>query len=656
MTNETKETSLGSAGRNTAPAGRKTYGAAALLALAVLFIGVTILITFALRGARFDLTESQLYSIAPGTQRIVSSLKEPINLYFFFSQEASSQSPPLRAYAQRVRELLEEMAQRSNGKLRLSIVDPKPFSEDEDRAAEFGLASAPIGARGESLYFGLAGTNSTDGREVIEFFQPDKEEFLEYDIASLIHRLSNPKRPVVGLIAGLPVDASFDQMTGRMREGWASIAQLRELAEVRTLSGELDTIAADVDSLIVIHPKDLGPKTLYAIDQFVMRGGKLLAFVDPQAENDPAGAQGGPMAMAPRSSTLGPLLDAWGVKFDAGQALGDRELGLTVAMRQGEPPSQHIAVIGFNRASMNGEDVITATLDSVNMMTAGVLAKKDDATIEFEPLIQSSANAALLPAMRLAFLPDSSALLDDFNATGERYTVAARIHGKLKSAYPDGPPQSGDQTDGQNDESASARAGHLAESQEQANLIVVADTDLLSDPLWVRTQNVFGQRFAVAWANNGDFVANAVDNLAGSSDLISIRGRQSFFRPFTKVEELRRRADDRLRAKERELDEQLRETERKLSDLEAGRDAGATFSLSPEQEAELQRFQQERVRIRKELRNVRRSLDIEIERLGTTLKVLNIALAPALIAIGAILLAVSRRRRLRAARASARAG
>jgi ABC-type uncharacterized transport system involved in gliding motility auxiliary subunit len=639
MTNTTKEAGV-------KHAGRKAYGATALIALAVLFIGLTILITFVLRGARIDLTESKLYSLAPGTQRIVSSLAEPINLYFFFSQEASSQSPPLRAYAQRVRELLEEMEQRSKGKLRLSVIDPKPFSEDEDRAAEFGLAAAPLGATGESLYFGLAGTNSTDGREVIQFFQPDKEEFLEYDIASLIHRLSNPKRPVVGLLAGLPVDASFDQMSGRMREGWASIAQLRETADVRTLSGDIQKIEDDVDALLLIHPKDLSPQTLYAIDQFVMRGGKLLAFVDPQSENDPAAAQmGGPMAA--RSSSLGPLLEAWGVNFDPSQVLGDRQLGLTVALRQGEPPSQHIAIIGFNRASMDAEDVVTSTLDAINVMTAGVLRKKDGATIAFEPLIQSSTNAALLPAARLAFLPDSSALLDDFKPTGERYAVAARISGKLTSAYPQGKP------DG---EGAAPAGEHRAESTQDANLMIVADTDLLADPLWVRTQNVFGQRFAVAWANNGDFVANAVDNLSGSSDLISIRGRQSFFRPFTRVDELRREADDQLRAKEKELDKELRDTEQKLSALESGRSQEGSLTLSPEQEAELQRFQQERVRIRKDLRDVRRSLDVEIERLGTTLKVLNIALVPALLAVGAILLAVARRRRLRAGRAAARTG
>ncbi len=201
-----------------------------------------------------------------------------------------------------------------------------------------------------------------------------------------------------------------------------------------------------------------------------------------------------------------------------------------------------------------------------------------------------------------------------------------------------------------------SRPEHLAESTGEANVILVADTDMLADPLWVRTQNVFGQRFAVAWANNGDFVANALDNLGGSSDLISIRGRQSFFRPFTKVDELRRRADDALRAKEKELDQELRETERKLSELQTRRGDPGSLALSPEQEAEITRFQQERVRMRKELRNVRRSLDVEIERLGTRLKLLNIGLMPALIAVGAILLAVMRRRRLRAGRAAAHTG
>jgi ABC-type uncharacterized transport system involved in gliding motility auxiliary subunit len=633
---------------------RKTYGAGALLALAVLFIGVTIVISFLLRGARFDFTENRLYTIAPGTQNIVSSLKEPINLYFFFSQEATKQSPPLRAYAQRVRELLEEMQRRSKGKIRLSVIDPAPFSEDEDRATEFGLTAAPAGPYGESVYFGLAGTNSTDGREVIPLFAEEKEQFLEYDIASLVHRLSNPKKPTVGMISSLPVDASFDQLSGRMQEGWASISQLHEMVQLRTLATDVAKIDADVDLLLLIHPKDLPAKTLYAIDQFVMRGGKLIAFIDPQSENDPAAQQGGPMAMmAPRSSSLGPLLDAWGVAYDPGKVLGDRGLGLTVQMRQDQQPSQHIGIVGLNRDSMNTKDVVTSALNSINVMTAGALKKKDGATIEFEPLLQSSTDAELLPAMRFAMMQDAQSLLEGFKPSGERYTVAARIHGKLKSAYPNGaPPAEGD----------AAKAPppkpeeHKAATAGDADLIVIADSDILADLLWVRSQNVFGQRVMMAVANNGDFLANAVDNLAGSSDLISIRGRQSFFRPFTKVDELRRHAGEQLNAKEKELDTELKDTEKRLGELEAGRNSAGSLVLTPEQQAELTRFQQERVRIRKELRDVRRSLDVEIKDLGDWLKFLNIAAVPALLAIGAIVLALTRRRRLRAGRAAAHTG
>ena len=633
----------------TMTAGKRTYGATALLALAVLFIAVTILSTFAVRGARLDLTQSRLYSIAPGTRHILETIGEPINLYFFFSQQASAQSPQIRAYAQRVRELLEEMAQRSKGKLRLQVIDPQPYSEDEDRAGEFGLQSVPIGARGEALYFGLAGTNSTDGREIIGFFQPEKEEFLEYDVASLIHRLTNTKRATVGLMSGLPLDASFDQQTGRMQDGWQSITQLRELFNVQTIAPEATTIASDIDVLMIVHPRALSPQTQYAIDQFVMRGGKLIAFIDPQSENDPMAAQmaaqmGG---MGNRSSTLGPLLDAWGVSYDPGMIVGDRDLGLTVSLQQGQPPAQHIAIIGFNHDSMDRKDVVTAALDTINVMTAGALKKQDGAAITFEPMIQSSANSMLLPSARLAFLPDSQSLLEGFKASGERYTVAARIHGKLKSAFPDGAPAA---------EHTLPPAPALKETPGEANLIIVADTDILADPLWVRRQSVLGQNFAVAWANNGDFLSNALDNLAGSNDLISVRGRQSFFRPFRKVDELRQHASDQLLTTEKKLDRELQDTERKLSELQSGRANQSSMVLTPEQEAELARFQKERGRIRKELRDVRRSLDVEIERLGTRLKIINIGLIPALITIGAIALAITRRRRLRAGRAAAHTG
>jgi ABC-type uncharacterized transport system involved in gliding motility auxiliary subunit len=247
-------------------------------------------------------------------------------------------------------------------------------------------------------------------------------------------------------------------------------------------------------------------------------------------------------------------------------------------------------------------------------------------------------------------MADPQSLLEGFKPSGERYTIAARVHGKLKSAYPNGAPPA------EGDAKPAAAGEHKTESAGDADLIIVADSDILADLMWVRSQNVFGQRVMMAVANNGDFLANAVDNLAGSSDLISIRGRQSFFRPFTKVDQLRQHAGEQLNAKEKELDKELKDTEQRLTQLEAGRNSAGSLVMTPEQQAELTRFQQERLRIRKELREVRRSLDVEIEQLGTKLKFLNIALVPLLLAIGAIALAFARRRRLRAGRAAAHTG
>lgn len=611
---------------------RKTLGATGLLALATGFIALTIIASFALRGLRLDLTENQLYSIAPGTERILEGIGEPVTLYFFFSEEPSRALPELRAYADRVRELLQEMAERSDGKVQLNLVDPEPFSEEEDRAGEFGLSAVPAGARGESLFFGLAGTNSTDGRETIGFFQPDKEEFLEYDIASLIYRLAHPERPTVGLMSGLPVSGGFDPASGQQRPGWAAFAQLASLFDVQPLESTVAAIPDDIDVLVLVHPKQWPPATLYAIDQFVLRGGKLVAFIDPQAEQDQAASPDGQPG-AGRASDLQPLLSAWGVEFDTSQVLGDARKALSVTLRPNQPPVRHLGVQAYTREDFNADDVITAGLDAINFMTSGVLQQKAGATSTFEPLIRSSDESALLSAERFSVLEDPQSLLDGFKASGERYVVAARISGSLVSAYPEGPPPG-------------AEAGaSLKTSAEPANLIVIADTDVASDLLWVRMQNMFGQRVAVAWANNGDFIANTLDNLAGSADLISVRGRQSFFRPFVRVDELRQRADERLRAREQELDLQLQETERNLADMEAARNDRNALVMTPEQEAELRQFQEERTRIRKELRDIRRSLEVDIDRLGRQLKLINILAVPALLTLGVLVAALVRRRR-----------
>ncbi|HKZ73099.1 MAG TPA: Gldg family protein [Steroidobacteraceae bacterium] len=625
---------------------RSTLGGGALLALAFLFIGLTILFGHTLRGWRIDLTENNLYTTAPGTERILKSLKEPVNLYFFYSADAARQLPQIRTYGTRVKEFLEEIEARSNAKVRLKVIDPEPFSEDEDRASELGIRSVPFGASGSQLYFGLAGTNSTDGRAAIEFFDPGKEQFLEYDIAKLVHQLGNPKKPVIGWLSGLPMSAGFDPMSGQMREPWAVVSQAEQLFTVRQLEPALTKIEADVDVLVIVHPKELPPAAQFAIDQYALRGGRVFVFVDPLAEQDRAGADpGNPMAAlgADRSSNLATLFGAWGVEFNPREVVGDLEHALQVTMRSGEEPVRHLGILGLTADAFSESDVVTAGLSSINVATTGAVRQKKDSKLKFEPLLQSSTQSAPIPVERFAMLFDPASLRDGFKPTGERYTFAARVTGNIATAFPGGPPAG-----------AALAAGETAleASAKPLNLIVVADTDLLSDFLWVRQQSFFGQRIAQAWANNGDFVLNGLDNLAGSTDLISVRGRAAFTRPFDRVDDLRIAAEDRFRTKEQELEAELRATEEKLTQLESGRNEQSALILTPEQQSELERFQREKLRIRKELRDVRLGLEQDIRGLGNTVKVLNIVVVPVIFAAIALLAAAFRRRQRQRRRAA----
>jgi ABC-type uncharacterized transport system involved in gliding motility auxiliary subunit len=621
---------------------RTGFGVGGLVALAVLFLGIVMLSNVGLRGMRVDLTQNRLYTLSPGTKQVLADLKEPINLYFYFSREAAAKQAPLvMPYANRVREFLEELATRSNGKIQLRVVDPQPFSDDEDRAGEYGLQSLQAGG-GDALYFGLTGTNSTDGRASIPSFQADREEFLEYDVAKLINELGTPKKPVIGLMSTLGLQGQFNPMTGQMGEPWPIVTQLQDLFTMRNLTADVDHIDKDVDVLMLVHPKTLPPKTLYAIDQFVMRGGRVLLFVDPNSGADTSGQDPqNPLAgmMANHSSDLAPLLAAWGVDYDATKVVGDLERGLEVRTSMQAPPTRHIGILGLTHTDMNQKDVITATLDKINLATVGALAAHPGAKTSFEPLLQSSASAALIPAQRFNALTDPATLRDGFKPTGTRYTLAARITGPVESAYPHGAPA--DQKP-----AAGPPIAHLAKSTAPANIVIIADTDLLMDYMWVQTREILGQRVAQAFANNGDLVANILDNLSGSSALISVRGRATFSRPFERVEALRRQADDRLRGKALELQAELQQTETKLTELQGKRNDQSSLMLSPEQEAELKRFVAEKARVRKELRETQRGLDVDINRLNSWLKVINIAIAPLLVAVaGVIILSLRRRRR-----------
>jgi ABC-type uncharacterized transport system involved in gliding motility auxiliary subunit len=584
-----------------------------LALLAVAFLMVTLLNNLWFSGVRVDLTENKLFTLAAGTREIVQQIDEPINLYFFFSEKASEDLTTLRAYANRVRELLQEYALLAPGKINLQFIDPEPFSDAEDRAAAFGLQGVPVNNAGDELYFGLAATNALDDQQVIGFFQPDKEAFLEYEISKLIQNLLVQKKPKVGLLSTLKVQGDMDMNTFQTTPAWVVIDQIDQASELQTITPGAESLPADLDLLVLIQPRGLAESLLSSIDQFALSGGHVLVFVDPLAETDQS--QVNPMmGISGAETTIDfPLLAGWGVQLRKDVVLGDSQQALTVSGVDGQPV-RHLSILGLQAQNFNIEDVTLSSLETINVSTAGILDVLDQRSTQVDVLMASSEYAMPIERLRLKMLGDPSELLPDFKATGQFYPVAVRITGSASSQYP--LPLGGESS---------------VPSPNNLNVIVVADTDILSDRLWVQLQDFFGQRIVTPWANNGDFVTNAVDNLTGSSALISIRSRGRFTRPFDVVQDLRREAEASYLNSANDLQSQLAEAERQLGELESSRDEQNLMSLSPEQEATLVRFQQEKLRIRKALRNVRHQLDKDIEMLGSTLKFMNIVLMPLLL-------------------------
>ncbi|MBD08980.1 MAG: hypothetical protein CMD70_09735 [Gammaproteobacteria bacterium] len=626
---------------------QRKIGTASLVLLGLVFIAAVTANNALLSGLRFDLTENNLYTVSPGTRALLSNIEEPINLYYFFSDTETSDITPLRNFATRVRELLEELDAVAGENLNLNIIDPVPFSEDEDRAAQFGLQPINLGL-GQAIYFGLVGTNSVGEEEIISIFNPDRERFLEYEIARMVYSLARPEKVVVGLLAGVPMTPGFDPQMQRPTEPWVIYTQAEQLFEVRTLSSSLTTIEEELDVLWLVHPKGLGLETLYAIDQFILRGGRALIFLDPFAEIDMLNSGGDPAAMAAGSSSnLDPLLAAWGIGFTDTEVVADNQLALSISTGAGLRPIRHLGLLGLNSAAMDNDDVITDGLSTLNLGSTGHFTLLDESTAEIEPLLTSSLDAALLPAIQVQMLSDPEMLQDGFVPTGESYILAARITGQLTTAFPDGQPQDiiPDSEVAASIPEPSPASNNHTNSIENANVILVGDVDFLSDRLWVQRQNFLGQQLTTAFASNGDFVINSLDNLSGSAELIGIRARGTYSRPFTRVEALRRDADAQFRQTEQLLQAELTETETRLAELQAARTDEGALLASPEQQAEVQRFLDQQIRIRQDLRAVQRNLDQDIERLGVILQAINIVVVPLLLTLFALGTVALRRKR-----------
>ena len=649
------------------------FSGTGLLTVAVALL-VSVGLISALPSIRIDLTEDDLFSLADGTRNIVSGLEEPIELLFFYSESATEDQPQIRSYGTRVQELLREIVIASGGNLVLSIVDPEPFSEEEDLATQYGVQPVPVTQGGQGIYFGLVAVELDNEKdpalrvsETMPLIRPDQEQFLEYEFMQLVTRVANPDLKVVGLLTTLDIDGGFDPMTGQATQQWMITDYIRQLYDLRRIETDTEIIEEDVDILMIVHPEGLSEQTLYAIDQHVMRGGETFVFLDPTADSMVSRSERGSMIPAGMRSDLPGLLEAWGVDYASDKVLTDNTLALRVQMGQGSRPVAHIGMIGANRTALAGDDIITRRLENLNLSSVGALAPRDGATTRFEPLIQSSSDAMLMNASLLEDVLDPSVLFDEFVSANERYTIAARVSGVISSAFPEGRPvrkdaaadaseeeteaDDGNDSDEARIEKANSDSatveGHLTRTSGETNILLFADTDVLTDRLWVQVAQFMGQRIPQPYANNGDFVINALDNLSGGADLVSIRSRGRYSRPFERVVKLQREADDRLRTEEAALLERLAETEEQLAALNTDEGGQLLGQLTPEIQTEIDRFNAELLDTRRSLRDVQFQLTADIEALGSNLKWFNTAAIPMLLTVIALFMSLTRARRRR---------
>jgi ABC-type uncharacterized transport system involved in gliding motility auxiliary subunit len=630
---------------------RRIFALAAIAMVVVLFVSVNIVSNVWLRAARIDLTENGLYSVSDGTRATLSKLQEPVTLRLYYSRASAAGFASVVAYANRVRDLLQEYAALAGGKLIVEEIDPEPFTPAEDEAVAQGLTAAPT-QTGESVYFGLTGTNTLNGRETIAFFEQGREQYLEYDLTSMIYKLSQPAKPKLGILSALPLAQGSGGLQAALQgnsQPFAIYQQLQQTYELTTLETSVDRVPGDISTLLVIHPAGFSEATQYALDQFVMRGGHAIVFVDPF--NELSGSQQpGQIAMGENTtSDLKPLFTAWGVDYDAGKVVVDAEMAQQVQF--GGRVVDYIAWLRATPENFSADDPATGNLQLLNIATAGAFKPRMGATTRFAPLVTSSSNAMLMDSIQIRVTQNPQDLIRRFQATGEKFNIAARVSGPAKTAFPGGAPARQPPAPGV--AQAPAPTTPLPEQIKEAadiNVILVADADLVDDRFWVQFQNLLGQRIAIPTADNGAMITNFVENMMGSNDLISLRTRERTARPFTVVQQIRRDAERQFLAQEQELQQKVTTTQQNLRELQGqggpeGTNQQGTPVISQAQQQQIDRLRRDLVETRASLRQVQANLRREVENLGNVLAFLNIAFVPLMLSAAGVGVALLRNRR-----------
>ena len=616
------------------------FSVGGIVAMFLLLAGIYIISHFA--AARIDLTEEKMFTLSSGTKAILKKLDTPVQIRFYATQ-GKDVPVQLKTYAQRIEDILNEYKKYGGNKITIKKLDPQPDSDAEDSAALDGVEGQG-GPFADKLYLGLA-VSMLDSKVAIPFMPPDRERLLEYDITRAIANVMTTEKPVVGVMSGLPVfgmqmNPMMMQMGGgRGQDPWLFINELKRDFDVREIQPMVEKIDEDVKILLVVHPKNLSDKALYAIDQFVVRGGKLVAFVDPMSVVDSRNAPGNnPLQGAMNAgSSLEKLTKAWGLEYDVSKVVADMVFSTKISRGQGgSAPENAPAVLSLTEAAVNTNDVVTSQVDNILMPFAGAFTGTPVEGLKQTILLSSSPQSQLVEKFMAEF--GSENISKEFKPSGKQHALALRLTGKFKSAFPDGPPSSGDTNAPANP------SGHLKEGAKETAVVLVADSDILYDQFVAR---IFGPGMAFPMNGNLNFMQNIVEQNAGDENLIAIRSRATMNRPFTRVREMQVAAEERYRSKIRDLEASLQETQNRLNELQQAKQGNGQqrMIMSPEQQAELTKFRQKQAEVNKELKQVRKDLKREVDSLENRLKWINIAGMPFLVTAAGVSLALVKRKK-----------
>lgn len=598
----------------------------ALLTIAAVVVGVVALnsvIDITVPFLRADLTQDRLYSTSKGVDSTLATLDEPVRIDYFWTQEGSKDQPLIRAHGQRVREYLEELRQRSNGNLEVRFIDPEPFSEQEDEARAAGLPALAVDGSGRTLTLGIVVRGPTDRKETLPYLSPENEPLLEYQLLRAISSVGRPTKPKLGLLSSMPLDGGLDPRNPMMQKGPpVVIQQLGEQADLVPIDATADTLPEGIAALMIVQPRKFSEGMLRAIDAWAIASKPLLVLADPYAETD-TGPDASAMGAKRGGTTydMGPLLNAWGVDIAKDMVVGD----ITYATRIRAPSKNggmreldYPAWLSMTRETFTAKDPLVGGLQALNFMSAGAIVPVPGSRSKLEPLVRTGEKSQMIQALKLGFFGDPEQLLKDFKADGTPKILAARITGEIVSAFPN--------ADG-------------VATKGNANILLIADADMLSDDTWViddRSSGVNAGKRAIA--DNGPMVLNAVELAAGNPALAEIRARGQFRRPFTVVEDMRKEAETKFIAREKELQEEIQRTELQIGELQRERTAEGVqqIVLTPEQAQRIQELQTRMTAARKELRQVQHDLRRDVESLGSRILVLNSVVWPLIVAAFAL--------------------